>query len=128
MRKTIIAAILIFTSASVGAQSVRKEISENLHLSASNHLAYPNPKPGAMTAPPDGKKPFYISHYGRHGSRFLIGKDEYDAPYSTLAKADSAGALTDTGRDVMRRIAALRDEARGRLGELTRSARDSTGT
>lgn len=119
MRKTIIAAILIFTPASVVAQSVRKEISENLHLSASNHLAYPNPRPGAMTAPPDGKKPFYISHYGRHGSRFLIGKDEYDAPYSMLAKADSVGALTDTGRDVMRRIAALRDEARGRLGELT---------
>lgn len=119
MRKTFIAAIILLASLSAGAQSVRKEISENLHLSASNHLAYPNPIPGAMTPAPNNKKPFYISHYGRHGSRFLIGRDEYDEPYDILAKADSAGALTDTGRDVLKRIAALREEASGRLGELT---------
>lgn len=119
MRKVFLSAVMLLSAATVMAQSVRREIENNVRLSASNHLAYPNPSPEKLTEAPGGKKPFHISHYGRHGSRFLIGKDEYDYPYNTLLKADSAGALTETGRDVLRRVTLLRNEAGGRLGELT---------
>ena len=34
------------------------------------HYVY---KPLAETAAPKGYKPFYISHYGRHGSRYHSG-------------------------------------------------------
>lgn len=119
MRKIFLSAVLLLSAVTVVAQPARKEIERNVRLSASNHLAYPNPVPAQQTKAPDGKKPFYISHYGRHGSRFLIGSDEYDYPYNTLVKADSAGALTALGRDVMGRISRLRSEADGRLGELT---------
>lgn len=119
MRKIFIILIAAVMAYSATAQSVRDEIRQNIRLSASNHLAYPEPSKKTLTPAPDGKKPFYISHYGRHGSRFLITQKEYDEPYSTLMKADSAGCLTTTGCDVLARIATLRAEAAGRLGELT---------
>ncbi|MBP3511264.1 MAG: histidine-type phosphatase [Prevotella sp.] len=119
MRKIFLSAVLLLSALTAAAQPARREIERNVRLSASNHLAYPNPMPARQAKAPDGKRPFYISHYGRHGSRFLIGSDEYDYPYNALAKADSAGALTALGRDVMERIGRLRSEAGGRLGELT---------
>jgi hypothetical protein len=72
-----------------------------------------------LTPAPSGKKPFYLSHYGRHGSRFLIEQNDYDFPYQILAKADSAGKLTPLGKDVLKRVTLLRAEADNHLGELT---------
>lgn len=115
--KLIIA--VLFFSLGVNAQTAKEEILKDIHNSASNYLAYPGPKQTKLTPAPDGKKPFYISHYGRHGSRFLINKDDYDDPYKILAKADSLGKLTPLGQDVLRRVVMLREEANLRLGELT---------
>lgn len=119
MRKLILTLTAVAVVCGAMAQSVSEELRHNIRLSASNHLAYPDPSQKALTPAPEGKTPFYISHYGRHGSRFLIGQDEYDSPCRTLMSADSAGCLTGKGRDVLSRICRLRDEAAGRLGELT---------
>jgi len=64
-------------------------------------------------------KPFYISHYGRHGSRYLANAHEYDYPYNVLRHADSLGMLTALGKNVLIRLEVIRQEAAGRLGELT---------
>lgn len=113
---------ILFALATVmpaAAQQAKDEIYANPRLSGSNHLAYPGPVQDRLTAAPKGYHPFYISHYGRHGSRYLIGRDEYDVPAAVLARADSLGKLTPLGRDVLRRVRLLRAEADGRLGELT---------
>lgn len=74
----------------------------------------------AQTAePPAGKKPFYINHYGSPTEYYLDKPESYEAPYKTLAKADSLGKLTPLGSDVLRRVGQLRDAARDRNGELT---------
>lgn len=39
------------------------------------------------TPPPDGFKPFYISHYGRHGSWRLTGDARRDPAYTWIASA-----------------------------------------
>ena len=114
----VVAVSLLFVVAAAG-QTVKKEVFANIRLSASNLLAYPNPSPNGLTPTPKGLHPFYISHYGRHGSRYLISRSDYEKPCQTLAEADSLGKLTPLGRDVLRRIKILRDEAAGRLGELT---------
>ena len=62
---------------------------------------------------------FYISHYGRHGSRYLIGTKDYDTTYFTLAKADSLGKLTPLGKATMGKLKLIREEAMLRDGELT---------
>ena len=110
---------MLFVILSTSAQSVRDEIAADPRLSGSNHLAYPGPRQERLTPAPQGYRPFYISHYGRHGSRYLIGPDEYAVPVSVLARADSLGKLTELGRSVLGRARQLKAEATGRLGELT---------
>ncbi len=91
-------------------------------------------EPIADTPPPSGFKPFYISHYGRHGSRHLTGSAVSDV-MSALEKADKRNALTETGRSLladMRKIAAVHDDMKGQLTErgaweLKRLARRMVG-
>lgn len=118
MRKVIIIAILGCITLQATAQDVWKEIDQDPRRSASNYMAYPEPtKP--LTPAPKGKKPFYISHYGRHGSRFIINQRDYDYPYFTLLMADSLGKLNEKGQEILRRMKLLREDANNRLGELT---------
>jgi len=118
MRKFILISFAILSYATVWAQTVREELRENNMKASSNYFAYPGPS-ASLSPAPKGKKPFYISHYGRHGSRFLINQREYDYPYAVFHKADSLGKLTAKGQETYRRIRLLREEARHRLGELT---------
>ena len=111
--------LIVLTTLAASAQNPKDEISADPCLSGSNHLAYPGPVQERLTPAPKGYRPFYISHYGRHGSRYLIGPDEYGVPVKVLARADSLGKLTPLGRDVLRCVRLLKEEARGRLGELT---------
>ena len=101
------------------AQTVRDEIRGNIRCSASNYMAYPGPYQRNLTPPPTGKKPFYISHYGRHGSRHHNKENIYNIPYYILASADSVGKLTPLGQDVLRRLQLIRSDADMRWGELT---------
>lgn len=100
------------------AVDVRQQIKENIRRSGSNYYAYPGPTKKLSPAP-KGYEPYYISHYGRHGSRYLISRDDYDKAWKVMLRADSAGKLTDYGKDVLRRVVMLRDEADKRRGELT---------
>ena len=118
-RASLLLAFMAVVAMATMAQSVKKELTDNIRLSGSNLLAYPEPRPDGLTATPKGLHPFYISHYGRHGSRFLISRNDYDMPCKTLAEADSLGKLTALGRDVLMRITLMRNEASDRLGELT---------
>ena len=74
-------------------------------------------EPVADTPAPEGFKPFYISHYGRHGSRRLTGTFVSDT-LAVLEAAEKGGGLTDAGRALLadvRKIAAVHD---GMIGQL----------
>lgn len=119
MKRLFIVFATFFVAHLVCAQQVKEEIMQNPCLSASNYLAYPGPSQKTLTPAPKGYKPFYISHYGRHGSRYLIGDDEYDKPLEILNLANKQGKLTPLGQDVLRRVKVMAKESRKRLGELT---------
>lgn len=119
MKKTFLTLLAVILTCGMTAQTVQEDFKVNIGRSGSNLLAYPAPQKKALTPAPGGAKPFYISHYGRHGSRYLISSGEYDRPYFTLLKADSLGKLTKQGKDVLRQVGLLRSEADGRLGELS---------
>lgn len=119
MKKTLFFLATIAFALSVDAQQSRQDIKANTNLAGSNYVAYPGPRK-ALTAAPEGYTPYYISHYGRHGSRYLIETGDYDKPYLMLMRADSLGKLTPTGQAVLDKVKLLREEARGRHGELTR--------
>jgi len=101
------------------AQTVYEEIVRNPFLSANNYCVYPDSDTYQYTPAPAGKKPFYISHYGRHGSRYLSKEYAYDIPYNALNKADSLGKLTSIGKEALHEIGIAREDIQGRYGELT---------
>ena len=117
MRKIFIAMLLVLTMPAM-AQRAKEEIKADRNLAASNYLAYPGPKQ-KLTKAPEGYTPYYISHYGRHGSRYLISPAQYSDAVNILAKADSLDKLSPRGHDVLDKVRMLAAEAQGRLGELT---------
>ena len=119
MKRNLFVITLLALSLTAGAQQARKDFKADRNLSASNYLAYPGPLQAKLTAAPKGYEPFYLSHYGRHGSRWLIGDRDYNRPVNILAKADSLGKLTAKGKDVLHKLTLLRDAAYKRDGELT---------
>ena len=56
---------------------------------------------GPLTPAPKGYVPFYISHYGRHGSRYAWNANTYTAVKKMLDAADAADALTPRGRQLL---------------------------
>lgn len=100
------------------AWSFHDEIKADPRLSASNYTAYPTPS-GRLTPAPVGYTPYYISHYGRHGSRYLINPEQYSRPAAVLAHADSLGLLSDEGRYALAAARRMEAEASKRYGELT---------
>ena len=119
MKRWVLATVISLLLAPLYGQSAFDEIRENILLSASNYMAYPGPAQQKLTPAPRGYKPFYISHYGRHGSRFHSKPSFYNAPYHVLAKADSLGKLTATGKDMLHRLEVVRKDAENHWGDLT---------
>ena len=80
---------------------------------------YPDSITAKLTPAPAGKKPFYISHYGRHGSRYISNRSGFDTPYFMMLHADSLDELTPTGQQVLRHMNNIMRNTEGRWGELT---------
>ena len=79
---------------------------------------YPASVPAAPV-PPKGYKPCYISHYGRHGSRYIQYDSQYVHIHDVLSKAHADGKLTALGESVYQRYEKVYPELKGRGGELT---------
>ena len=103
MKKTILLALSLSLCAFAGAQTTVEELSADWNKLGGLYYAYPGPQ-SAQTPAPKGYKPFYISHFGRHGSRWLINPATYEATYAILHNADSLGALTELGKSVLERV------------------------
>lgn len=69
--------------------------------------------------PPKGYKPFYVSHYGRHGSRYHADPSAHISALHALNRADSTGNLTPEGIDLKNKIAAIHNAHKGMWGHLT---------
>ena len=106
----------LFTSS---AQTVKDIIAETPTYASCNHHVYPDSITDALTPAPTGKKPFYISHYGRHGSRYISNRAGYDTPYIMMQRADSLDELTAAGRQVLHEMNSIMHDTEGRWGELT---------
>lgn len=100
------------------AQTVKDEIAADPRKAGGVYYAY-NYEAQDYTPAPKGYKPFYISHYGRHGSRWLLHRHTYEELKQTLDKAAEAGALTPYGLEVRQRYAKVFDNGRYRAGELS---------
>lgn len=123
MKKSAFIIGLLFASAlSLMAQTklptARQEICDLPRKAGSNYLAYLDPA-WPLTKAPKGYEPFYMSHYGRHGSRWLLGDGDYMNPIRTLRKADGYGKLTAEGKKLLADLERFYPTTVRRLGDLT---------
>ena len=118
LRIKTLAFILATCGLGVSAQTTFEEISADLNKAGGVYLAYPKVE-AKQTPAPKGYKPFYVSHYGRHGSRYLLGDRDYLWIIQLMKKADSLNCLTPLGKDVLKRLTLVWQEVQGRAGDLT---------
>jgi len=82
-----------------------------------SYSAYPD-KQNHVTRAPAGYKPFYISTFSRHGSRYLRSTSEYNEPLRILEEASRGGYLTETGKLLLEDLRAIAEDAKGKYGTL----------
>ena len=108
----------LFTS-EARSQSVVELIEKNPAYASCNYSIYPDSIPDNLTPAPSGKRPFYISHYGRHGSRYISNRKGYDIPYKMMLHAGAVDELTPVGKKVLDEMTLILNDTEGRWGELT---------
>ena len=72
------------------------------------------------TPAPKGYKPYYISHYGRHGSRSNWGGAQYEALIKMLSGAKADGLLTASGDSLLNEVIVVNQIHNGMNGRLTK--------
>ena len=80
------------------------------------YYAYPVTET-VLASAPEGYKPFYISHYGRHGSRWLTNDNRY---IWVNKHFEDQKNLTKLGLDVRKRLDKIWKNAKGNGGQLTK--------
>lgn len=116
--KKLLIGLFTLTCLTGFAQNARQEITETPEKAGGVYYAYPVTE-SANTPAPKGYTPFYVSHYGRHGSRYLIDDKDYAGAINVMRKAHEAGKLTPQGEEVYANLLKVWEEAEGRGGELT---------
>ena len=122
--KPLSAVLLVLSATVVLAQPHRSEVAVRALLEepsrAGNNLnSYEFPEIRDTPAP-KGYTPFYISHYGRHGSRSNWGGKAYEDLIRTLEVGRGLGILTPGGDSLevaARKVLAIYDGMDGRLSQ-----------
>ena len=118
MKMRLFAAFLLLGLWGATAQTAREQIAAMPERAGGIYHSYEY-LPGPAVPAPKGYVPFYISHYGRHGSRWHTSEKIYAEPLGILRKADSAGVLTPKGRDLLAKVEVIAADARDRYGDLS---------
>ena len=111
---------LILAAAPAWSQAQRfvDALKENPARAASNYQSYEFVETD-LTPAPKGYKPFYISHYSRHGSRYHTGESYFRLCMPMMAVCDSLGILSEAGQEWYNDAKAVYDEHKGLFGMLT---------
>lgn len=108
----------ILLPALIQAQTTKEEFLKNVNHSGGVLQSYNFVKTQATPAP-NGYKPFYISHYGRHGSRWLTSAENYHLPEKILGEAHQHNKLTALGESLYERVKIVVADAEKHYGDLS---------
>lgn len=119
MKRSFLFVLALFIGQIVFSQqrSAYELISENPDRAACNMHSYEFPD-YIDTRVPRGFKPVYISHYGRHGSRYDVSSSMSNLAISSLQHIDSLGQLTHQGKQLLKALQTIACEHEGMAGEL----------
>ena len=119
-RFILLAVALMVGSIAASAQrtGVREEVRGDWNKSSGLDALYDfSSKPS--TAPPKGYEAVYISHYGRHGSRYAYTPKAYTVLLDMLSDGLKQDNLTPYGEELLKRMLPFWDRAAYRVGDLT---------
>ena len=120
MKRNLTIVMLLLLALTAGAQG--NAVLDQ--LKADPRRAYGNDYPYSfadrpLTKAPKGYKPFYISHYSRHGSRYYWNAMLYQELANLLTKAHERGQLTAAGEAFCQKFMAAREELQTGVSELS---------
>ena len=109
-------------------QDVRSMLRENPERYANVHHSYEAPEAIVDTPAPKGYEPFYVSHYGRHGSRYHVSLTPVTRVSHIFDRLDSLQLLTPEGARLHADLKTLERYHDGQEGYLTlRGGREHQG-
>ena len=111
-------AFLSLCSAAYAQHDTRAEVLADIERAGGVHYLYPTNQPVPAQAP-KGYKPFYVSHVGRHGSRFALGTTVYEDLLAIWVKGHENGWLTPEGEELYEAYVQLYPSIARREGILT---------
>ena len=119
MKTRLTLTLLLLMTVGAAAQTSQREMYANPYRNGSTYFAYPGPVQQVLTPAPAGYEPFYISHYGRHGSRYMTSNKYYVQAITPMDSAAKLGLLTPKGEEVLAKLKAGYADAYNRDGDLT---------
>ena len=113
----LLSGLMVLTTWAQGAD-VMSQLKANPRKAYGNDLPYLFTN-AVDTKAPSGYKPFYISHYGRHGSRYNWSSKLYKDLDTLLTTAHEKQLLTPEAETFYQKFEAVKDELMTGVGELT---------
>ncbi len=113
-----IAFAAIMTGLAVHGATVEEIIAACPEKAGGIYYAY-DVEADSVATVPDGYAPVYISHYGRHGSRWPVNQKIYKIAGDFFQEQQLAENITQEGKDVWKMVTRCAGNSRGHLGELT---------
>ena len=117
-RKASIIIVPILFCIGAGAQVTKENVEKDLYITAGVHHPYMVPEIEDTKAP-KGFKAFYVTHYGRHGSRYHTTEAFFDENVPRMAALAEKGLLTEQGLSLKSEMEWLQQRHSGMAGTLT---------
>ena len=120
MKKHLLVVLSILLSVTAGAQrpGVREEVRADWNKSSGLDCVL-DLSPKALTPAPKGYEAVYVSHYGRHGSRYAYTEQAYTIILDMLSEGAKQQNLTPYGEDLLKRLLPFWEHVQYRVGDLT---------
>ena len=97
---------------------ILQQIQEDPAKAGGNHYNYPFGS-YSTAKPPKGYEVVYLSHYGRHGARYITDSAKYDHVAKLLGNGHDKGALTAEGEKLYNDYMAIYPLLQYHNGDLT---------
>lgn len=117
MKRTVILLAALFVAQAASAQ--REDLQQNPERYSGVHYRYEAPSEIVDTPAPKGYEPFYVSHYGRHGSRYHAGTSYIRNCIEVFSPLADKGLLTREGMALFRELKAIEEAQSDMIGYLT---------
>jgi hypothetical protein len=119
MKKVLIICLALWSALAFAQRTgVREEVLADWNKASGLDCLY-DFSPKASTPAPKGYEAVYISHYGRHGSRYAYTESAYTVFMNLLSEGRRQDNLTPYGESLLDGVQPFWDTVRYRVGDLT---------